>query len=81
MAIEEELSKRMKSLPDIVVALVWAGIFTGAGFLFVFFAKALYTLPGSFDLPWLMIFAVVFFAIIVRKRIKIIRQDTKPALS
>ena len=50
-------------------------------FLFVLFAKALYTIPQSFDLPWLLIFVAVFFVIIVRKRIRIMRQDTKPALS
>jgi hypothetical protein len=47
----------------------------------VFFAKALYTLPNSFDLPWLLIFLAAFLVLLVRKRIKTMRQDTKPPLS
>jgi len=81
MAIEEEIEKRLKKMPDIVVCIVYAFLFTGVIFVFVFFAKALYTLPSSFDLPWLLIFTAVFLALLVRKRIRIMRQDTKPPLS
>lgn len=81
MPIEEEISKKLAKMPDIVIALFWAGVLTGAGYVFIYFAKTLYTLPNSFDLPWLLIFAAIFFVIIVRRRIRIIRQDAKPALS
>ena len=81
MAIEDEISKRLAKAPDILVALLWACVFTGAAYIFVFFAKALYAIPGSFDLPWLLVFVLVFLGLLVRKRIRIVRQDTKPALS
>jgi len=81
MVIEEELEKRLKKMPDIVLCLVYAFLFTGVIFVFVFFAKALYTLPSSFDLPWLLIFLAAFLVLLVRKRIKTMRQDTKPSLS
>jgi len=80
MPIEEEISKRLAKAPDVVVALFWACICTGAGYLFIYFAKTLRTLPSSFDLPWLLIFALVFFVVLVRRRIRIMRQDTKPVL-
>jgi hypothetical protein len=81
MPVEEDISKKLAKAPDILVALFWAGVFTGAAFFFVVFAKALYTIPQSFDLPWLLIFVAVFLFILMRKRIKIMRADTKPALS
>ena len=80
MPIEEEISKRLEKAPDVAVALFWACIFTGAGYVFIYFAKALYTLPASFDLPWLLIFALVFFVVLVRRMIRIMRQDTRPVL-
>ena len=81
MDIEEEIGKRLKKMPDIVLCLLYALLFTGIIFLFMFFAKALYALPRSFDLPWLLIFFAAFLVLLMRKRIKIMRQDTKPALS
>jgi len=81
MVIEEEIGKRLKKMPDIVLCLLYAFMFTGVIFVLVFFAKALYTLPSSFDLPWLLIFFAAFLVLLVRNRIKTMRQDTKPALS
>jgi hypothetical protein len=80
MPFEEEISKKLAKMPDVVIALFWACICTGAAYIFIYFAKALYTLPRSFDLPWLLIFALVFFVVLVRRRVKIMRQDSKPVL-
>lgn len=81
MPIEEEISKWLAKAPDILVVLLWALLFTGAAYFFIYFAKALYTLPQSFDLPWIMIFVLVFLFLLVRKRIKTVRSDSKPPLS
>jgi hypothetical protein len=81
MAFEDELSKIFRKLPDVVKSFLLALILTGAAYVFTFFAKTLYTIPVSFDLPWLLVFVLVFLALLVRKRIRIMRQDTKPALS
>ncbi len=81
MPFEEELSKRLAKAPDILKALFWAFLFTGACYVFIYFAKALYTIPKSFDLPWLLLFLSLFLLVLVRKRIKIIRNDQSPRLS
>ena len=81
MDFEERLSKWLAKSPDIVVSLFWAFLFTGGAYLFVFFAKSLYALPKSFDLPWLLFFLTFFFIILVRKRVKRVQIDQKPALS
>ena len=80
MPIEEEVSKKLAKMPDVVIALFWAVLLTGAGYVFFYFAKALRTLPSSFDLPWLLIFALVFFVVLMRRKIRTMRQDTKPVL-
>jgi hypothetical protein len=80
MPFEEDISKRLAKMPDVVVALFWAAALTGAAYTFIYFAKALRTLPSSLDLPWLLVFSIVFFVVLVRRRIKIMRQDTRPVL-
>jgi hypothetical protein len=80
MAFEDELSKWFMKLPDLLQSLLLSIIVTVAAYLFVYFAKALYTIPVSFDLPWLLVFVLVFLALLVRKRIRIMRADAKPAL-
>lgn len=81
MAFEDEISKIFKKLPDVLQSFLLALIVTVAAYLFIYFAKALYTLPGTFDLPWLLVFILIFLFLLVRKRIRIMRADTKPALS
>jgi hypothetical protein len=81
MAFEDELSKWFGKLPDIIQSFLLALIVIAAGYVFVYFAKALYTIPANIDLPWLLLFIVIFLVLLVRKRIRIMRQDTKPALS
>ena len=81
MPIEDEISKRLKKLPEPLLALVYASVLTAAAFIFLYFAKALRTLPQSIDLPWMLIFIGLFLAILVWKRIKAIRSELKPKLS
>ena len=81
MPIEEEISKGLSKAPYILVALLLALLFTAAGYFFIYFAKALYTLPQSFDLPWILVFILAFFFLLVRKRIKTVHSDNKPALT
>ncbi|MEM7816274.1 MAG: hypothetical protein QXN71_04085 [Candidatus Aenigmatarchaeota archaeon] len=80
MTFEEGISKTISKLPDILQALLFAVLVTAAGYIFIYFAKFLQTLPGSFDLPWIAVFVIVFLLILVWKRIKIIRQDRQPQL-
>jgi len=81
MPIEEEISKILKKLPGPVLALVYAIVITGAAYLFIYFAKALYTLPKDFDLPWLLVFVGIFLAVLVWKRVKAMRSELKPKIS
>ena len=81
MPFEEVISKWLEKSPDIVVALFWALLFTGASYMFIYFAKTLETLPRSFDLPWLLLFFSLFLIILMRRRVKLIRSDQKPKLS
>ena len=80
MPVGEELSKRLAKVPYVLVAMLEGAAFTVAGYFFVFFAKAMYTLPQSLEIPWLLVFVVAFFFLLVRKRIRTARSDLKPKL-
>jgi hypothetical protein len=78
---EKSLEKKLAKIPYPAIALGMAGMITGAAYFFVYLAKFLYTIPRDFDLPWLFVFALVFLAILVKKRVKTMKSDSKPALS
>ena len=81
MAFEEAISKWLTKAPEVVVSAFWAFLFTGCIFVFVFFAKALDTIPRTFDLPWLLIFFSLFFIVLIRRRVIKVRKDQRPALA
>jgi hypothetical protein len=81
MEEEKSLSKKLAKIPYPAIALGMAGMITGAAYFFVYLAKFLYTIPRGFDLPWLFVFALVFLALLVKKRVGTARSDNKPALS
>ena len=78
---EKGLRKKLAKVPYPALALGTALLITAAAYFFVYLAKFLYTIPRDFDLPWVFVFAVVFFLILVRKRIRSVKNDSNPALS
>lgn len=70
----------LKYVPYPVTALAFALVITAAGYFFIYGAKLIRALPEKLDIPWLLIFAAAFLIILVRNRVKAMRQDQKPAL-
>jgi hypothetical protein len=71
----------LKYVPYPVTALAYALVITVAGCFFIYGAKLISALPDNLDIPWILVFAAAFFIILVRNRIRAMRQDQKPKLS
>jgi hypothetical protein len=79
--MEGEMKLILKRVPYPAFALLYALVVTGAGWFFIYGAKLVRALPEKLDIPWLLVFAAAFFILLVRNRIKAMKQDQKPKLS
>jgi hypothetical protein len=78
--MEQEVSKKIRKIPYIIIAIGMAAAATGAAYFFVYIGKFLYEVPKDLELPWIFIFLGVFLVLLVRNRIKVMRADQKPVL-
>ena len=78
--MEGESKPILKRVPYVAVALLYAAGITAAGYFFVLGAVLIGALPGSLDIPWLLVFAAAFFILLIRNRVKTVRHDQNPVL-